>query len=108
MRYWRLLAVVGAALLSVRATPVRAQAGAATDGIVGRVTDSSSHAPIAQATVTGTSSANGITRTATPSNDGRYQLAESPREDESRGQMTIEPSADGSQPKLTARSSCRL
>jgi hypothetical protein len=74
MRYDRLVVALAAVLLMLRSVPMHAQAGAATDVIVGRVADSSTRAPIAQATVSATSSANGITRTATTSNDGRYQL----------------------------------
>ncbi len=74
MRYQGVPAAVAFALLIVRAASMPAQAGAGTDVIVGRVTDSSTRAPIAQATVSATSSANGITRIVATSNDGRYQL----------------------------------
>jgi Carboxypeptidase regulatory-like domain len=65
------LAAVSAGLLL---SPVRliAQAGAATDIIVGRVTDSATSAAIENASITATSLATGLERTATTSADGRF------------------------------------
>lgn len=54
-------------------TLARAQAGAATDLIVGRVTDSTG-APVAQATVTATAVATGLSRSAVTGDDGRYRF----------------------------------
>jgi hypothetical protein len=50
-----------------------AQAGAATDVIVGRVTDASG-APVPQASVVATSVANGLSHTTVTTVDGRYRL----------------------------------
>ncbi|MDQ6888567.1 MAG: carboxypeptidase-like regulatory domain-containing protein [Gemmatimonadota bacterium] len=54
--------------------PVGAQAGAATDVIVGRVSDAVTGAPIEQATVSATSIATGRVRSVLTSAEGRYLL----------------------------------
>lgn len=51
-----------------------AQAGAATDVLVGRVTDANTKAPIEQATVSATSLATGLVRSTQTGADGRYML----------------------------------
>jgi Carboxypeptidase regulatory-like domain len=63
-----------AALWIVAPRISHAQAGAATDVIVGRVTDSASGKPIDQASVSATSLATGLVRSAVTSTDGRYVL----------------------------------
>src|ERR1700724_852941 len=71
VRHLLLLAAVCAGLLL---SPIRlySQAGAATDIIVGRVTDSVTSAPIENASITATSLATGLERTAATSADGRF------------------------------------
>jgi hypothetical protein len=71
LRRLAVLPLVAALLHPLR---LSAQAGAATDVIVGRVTDLSSGAPIEQATVSATSVATGRVRSVQTSADGRYLL----------------------------------
>ena len=71
----RLLRTAALALFALRfASSLHAQAGAATDVIVGRVTDGASGAPIDQADISASSVATGRVRTARTSADGRFQL----------------------------------
>jgi Carboxypeptidase regulatory-like domain len=60
-------------MLCVAAVRARAQAGAATDVIIGRVTDSTG-TPLAQATVTATAIATGLARATVTGDDGRYRI----------------------------------
>jgi hypothetical protein len=69
-RVFSILAFCAGSLLC--ASRVAAQAGAATDIIVGRVTDSTTSAPIENASITVTSLASGLERTAATSADGRF------------------------------------
>jgi hypothetical protein len=65
------VSAVGAALIPAA---VQAQAGAATDVIVGRVIDKTTGIPIERAAVSATSIATGLVRSTTTSAEGRYLL----------------------------------
>ncbi len=60
--------------LALSAAPLRAQAGAATDVIIGRVTDAATGQPIGLADVTATSVATERVRTVRTAEDGRFRL----------------------------------
>lgn len=62
------------ATLLLRPANLTAQAGAATDVLVGRVTDASTGAPVEAAMVSATSLATGLVRSVETGADGRYVL----------------------------------
>lgn len=74
----RIVRQIGLALLVVfgllSPMALRAQAGAATDVVFGRVTDAATGAPVERATVSATSLATGSMRSVQTSPDGRYVL----------------------------------
>jgi hypothetical protein len=68
------LGIVALLLLVARPATMAAQAGAATDVLVGRVTDAATGAPLEQSAVSATSLTTGLSRTVLTTRDGRYVL----------------------------------